>query len=567
MKASKGVALKTLGRLPLIWSIVVVLLLSFSGSLVWFAYDEYQRTLDREFRHLESNARIADAQMSSLLRSVHRLLADIAGDFKMHASEDLAEARFDIDLVEQRRLFPEIRTLTVTDAEGRVILSGAPDMIGADLSDREYFQVYRQGRGEGNVFVSPPYRTRFGDQSIALSLGLFDDQNRFGGIVVAGLDPHYFDTILSQVRPDYPNSTALLFHQSGAFVHRLPDPERYVGASLGGKGFQAHQQSGLPMTRRASVATSDGIKRLGVFRNLGDSPLGVGVSRGYHHALEGWYRNLALRSVLFTVTLIVTLILMVRAHRRERERHDLAVRLRQSVDRLTSSNTELERFAHVASHDLREPVRTLVSFSQLLERKLGSGRPGEINEYLDFVVGAAKRMDALVLDLLTYARVNSDVEPFQPVALDAVLDDVRHDLADALARTGTTIEAPRLPTVMGTRMQLHQLLQNLISNALKFQAPGTPPRLVFSLADEPGHWRISLTDNGIGLDPKYAEQIFVIFKRLHGEQAYPGTGVGLAVCRRIMERHNGRIWAESAGEGRGATFHLVFPKADAAEPA
>ncbi|MCC7168162.1 MAG: hypothetical protein IT565_11395 [Rhodospirillales bacterium] len=564
MKDLNGAALRTMGRLRLIWSVVVILLLSFSGSLVWFAYDEYQRTLEREFRYLESNARIADAQMSSLLRSVHRLLADIAGDFMMHASESVAEARFDIDLVEQRRLFPEIRTLAVTDATGRVILSGVPDQVGADLSDREYFLAHRQGQGGSNVFVSAPYRTRFGDQSIAFSHGLFDAQNRFGGIVVAGLDPKYIDTILSQVRPDYPNSTAFLFHQSGAFVHRLPDPERYVGARLGGLGFLAHKQSGLTMTRRASVATSDGVRRLAVFRNLDDSPLGIGISRGYHHALEGWYRNLALRVALFVLTTIVVVSLMIRALRRERERHELAVQLRQSVDRLTSSNTELERFAHVASHDLREPVRTLVSFSQLLERRLGTALSPDVKDYLDYVVGAAKRMDALVSDLLTYARVSSDVEPFRPVDLDLVLAEVRLDLADALARTGATLEAPRLPTVMGTRMQLHQLLQNLVSNALKFQSPGTPPRLVFSRTDEPGQWRISLTDNGIGLDPKYAEQIFVIFKRLHSDQAYPGTGVGLAVCRRIMERHNGRIWAESAGEGRGATFHLVFLKADAA---
>lgn len=232
--------------------------------------------------------------------------------------------------------------------------------------------------------------------------------------------------------------------------------------------------------------------------------------------------------------------------------------LQASLERLSLSNTELERFAYVASHDLREPVRTVVSFSQLLSRKLHDAKADELQEYLDYVVDAAKRMDQLVSDLLAYSRVSHDEQPFEGVDLNDVLNDVKTDLAKTIDQAQGLIVADPLPKIMGIKLQLYQLFQNIIANALKFRRADLAPRIDLSVSHDDNTWHLQFADNGIGIDAKYAEQIFVIFKRLHTAQAYPGTGVGLAICRRIMERHNGRIWAEPRADQPGTVFHLVF---------
>ncbi len=249
------------------------------------------------------------------------------------------------------------------------------------------------------------------------------------------------------------------------------------------------------------------------------------------------------------------------------KQRDMESRLRESLEQLVNSNIELERFAYVASHDLREPIRTIVMFSQLLTRHLQENLSGEVKECLDFVITAAKRMDALVSDLLSYSRIASDSQPFSDVDLNAVLAEVRSDLKSVIETTGASIESGPLPNVPGIRLLLHQLFQNLISNAVKFRKPGQAPQIRITAQRDASGWQITFADNGIGIEPQYAEQIFIIFKRLHTAQAYPGTGVGLAICKRIMDRHNGRIWVESQGEGTGTSFHILLPETQLASSA
>ncbi|MCC7167397.1 MAG: hypothetical protein IT565_07485 [Rhodospirillales bacterium] len=559
MKGWDWSALPGLKRLRLIWSIAAITLLTFGSSYVWFTYDEYRRTLEREFQYLESNARIADAQLSGLLRNLQRLLGDIGEDMKDFTPD--REPEYDLFLQERKRHFPEIRSLVVINAEGRVTLTGNPNLKGFDASGRDYFMAHRDQVIEPNFYASKPFKTSFGDIGIAFSLALRDAEGRFLGAVVSGVDPKYFEAVLAQVRPSGAGSVVGLFRLDGDLVYRLPDPERFFATNIAAnQGFAQHLRSGEVMTRQLALSASDGIKRMYVFRIIGSTRLGVAVSRGYDEVMAGWWRNLILRLVVFVLAAMVVIGLTAVVHRRQRESQDMEARLRQSVDRLTSSNTELERFAYVASHDLREPVRTVVSFSQMLGRHLGPQRSPEATECLGFVIGAPKRMDSLVSELLVYARITSDVEPFQPVDLNQVIDEVRKDIAFAIEQTGAEFAIQPLPTVMGIKLQIHQLVQNLTSNALKFQTFGQKPRLEVSATEQPEGWRISFTDNGIGIDPRYADQVFEIFKRLHTEKAYPGTGMGLAICRRIMERHQGRIELESAGPGQGSAFHLDFPK-------
>lgn len=239
------------------------------------------------------------------------------------------------------------------------------------------------------------------------------------------------------------------------------------------------------------------------------------------------------------------------------QRKEADEQLRQTIDYLARTNTELERFAYVASHDLQEPVRSVVSFSQLLERRLGPRLNEDEREFLSFIVGSAKRMGDLVRDLLTYARMTNHRNLFAPVDLNGIARDVCANLRSLIDERQADLRIASLPTVNGDRIQLVELLQNLISNAIKFARPGTPPEIQIAARRDGRYWRLSIRDNGIGIEPEYFERIFIIFQRLHTGQAYSGTGIGLALCKRIIEQHGGEIWVEST-PGEGTTFFFTL---------
>lgn len=225
---------------------------------------------------------------------------------------------------------------------------------------------------------------------------------------------------------------------------------------------------------------------------------------------------------------------------------------------LQRSNQELQQFAYVASHDLQEPLRMVSSYVQLLAQRYRGQLDRDADDFIGFAVDGAERMQRLIEDLLAYSRVGTRGAPAAPVALESVLAQAEQNLQAAIAETGAVITHDPLPTVVADGTQMGQLLQNLLGNALKFRGP-EPPRLHVGCTDDGAHWIFSVKDNGIGFDMAYAERIFVIFQRLHPREEYPGTGMGLAICSKIVERHGGRIWAEAA-PGAGATFFFTLPK-------
>ena len=245
------------------------------------------------------------------------------------------------------------------------------------------------------------------------------------------------------------------------------------------------------------------------------------------------------------------------------ERKRVEETLAQKAAELTRSNAELEQFAFVASHDLQEPLRKIQAFGDRLKVKCEGTQSGEVKDYLDRMQNAAARMRTLINDLLAFSRVIRSSEPFVQVDLAVVTREVLSDLEVRVERTGAKIEAGLLPTIEADPMQMRQLLLNLISNALKFQPPGGTPvikltsRLLNAASGEP-LCELSVQDNGIGFDEKYLDKIFAVFQRLHGRTEYEGTGVGLAVCRRIVDRHHGSIVAHSR-PGEGATFLVTLP--------
>lgn len=233
--------------------------------------------------------------------------------------------------------------------------------------------------------------------------------------------------------------------------------------------------------------------------------------------------------------------------------------LRKMGDELQLSNRELEQFAYVVSHDLREPLRTISGFLNLVQKKSRDRLDAQGNEYIDYAVQGAERLDRMILDLLEYSKIHRQELTRRPVSLFDIWLEAVENLRYLIEDTGTRITHDPLPMVRGDTGQLVRLLQNLIGNAITY-CKGRKPRIHIGVASEGDHWRIAVQDNGIGIEPEHQKRIFKIFQRLHTQKEYPGTGIGLAICQKIVERHGGCIWVDSE-PGKGSTFYFTLSKA------
>jgi len=241
------------------------------------------------------------------------------------------------------------------------------------------------------------------------------------------------------------------------------------------------------------------------------------------------------------------------------ERKKAEAALREAHEELKRSNAELEQFAYVASHDLQEPLRMVSSYTQLLMRRYGDKLDGDAKDFTAFIVDGATRMKQLIEDLLAYSRVGTRDKNFKPVDAESSLKRALTNLRAAIQDSGATVTQDKLPTIPCDEVQLAQLFQNLIGNALKFRKPDVAPAVHVGAAEQGAEWEFTVRDNGIGIEPQYFERIFMVFQRLHDKGEYPGTGIGLAIVKKVVERHGGRIWVQSQ-PGAGTTFHFTMPK-------
>jgi signal transduction histidine kinase len=273
--------------------------------------------------------------------------------------------------------------------------------------------------------------------------------------------------------------------------------------------------------------------------------------------------------IFFVSALMISLVTgamqraQARVHEAEAQVRMAAVRqrdleaLRRTADELARSNKDLEQFAYVASHDLQEPLRQVRAFVDLLREQHGDKLGGKAGEYLQFVYDGAARMRELVQGLLAYSRAGSPEDGRQSVDCRQALDTAVANLQLSIGEAGARITHDDLPAVQAEPTQLAQLFQNLVGNALKFRRDGVAPEIHVGACRDGNRWILSVKDNGIGIDPAHHEKVFLIFQRLHGREKYPGTGIGLAVCKKIVERHGGKIWIESK-VGQGSTFYFTL---------
>ncbi len=277
----------------------------------------------------------------------------------------------------------------------------------------------------------------------------------------------------------------------------------------------------------------------------GGSLVGIVGFDSFHLALELGDEDLGLIRMFGEI-----IVNAIKRKKRELE-------LRHKTAELERSNKELEQFAYIASHDLQGPLRKIMGYINLIRRRYADTIDPNAAEFLDYIARSAQKMRDLITDLLTYSRAGNRPLHKEPVDTEQILLDVLGNLQDEIRQTGAVIDYSSLPEVMADPVQLEQLFYNLLSNAIKFHGD-KPPRVRISAREVNGFWEFAISDNGIGIPPQFHNRIFVIFQRLHSEDKYPGTGIGLAICKKIVERHGGQIWVESE-PGQGSTFYFTLP--------
>lgn len=240
------------------------------------------------------------------------------------------------------------------------------------------------------------------------------------------------------------------------------------------------------------------------------------------------------------------------------ERKKAELQLKEYAENLKRSNEDLELFVHIATHDLQEPVRGIVNYTQLLLNQCREGKSPQTEKYLKIIENAGLQMNILVNDLREYSRVRTHAKSLEQVDTGTILMHALNNLQLVIKETRASITHDPLPVVLADATQITQVFQNLIDNAIKFRGEGVIPQIHISAVSLDGMWQFAVRDNGIGIPRDYLDKIFILFERLHGRDAYPGTGLGLALCKRIIERHGGRIWVESE-VGKGSTFYFTLP--------
>ncbi|BAE51680.1 sensor histidine kinase [Paramagnetospirillum magneticum] len=442
--------------------------------------------------------------------------------------------------------------LRFTNAAGVVIASADMSGYGTDIGDREYFLAHRDNPGFG-LAISPPTLGRISNKWVLIFARRLEyADGSFAGIVFAPVTISWFEQKFNNLEVGPQGTVVMRGDASRNFdlLARFPHAG-YVGQTTVSNTFReritANPQGG---TYEAS-AGADNIRRTFSYQPIANYPLITLVGMATEDYLGEWRKEGIKVIVLAGAFIIVTTLGgfgMLRSWRT----------LELQTDELARSNADLEQFAYVASHDLQTPLRNIASYAQLLARRYEGRLDKDADEFIGYIVGGAKHMSSMIPDLLDYARVSRSPPEFVPVDLNAVVKSVLTNLGPDLQASGATVTMDALPVVLAEARQAESLFQNLLENALIYRKPDAPPQIEIKATLEPkGLWLISVRDNGIGIEPAYFEKIFVIFQRLEPARFPGGTGIGLALCRRIVHRFGGSIWVESEPQ-KGTTFNFTL---------
>jgi len=547
-------SLRIRARGPLLFG-PLLLILVLLGLQCWGAYEGAKREAH------STVANLADVLTHSIDSTLVRIHADLGAFAALAAAEPL-QHRPDLlraTMEQSLRGFDAVLNYRVIDANGDAVIGAGSLSSEAKLNvaDRDWFQDLRQNPNRDFVLSEVLISRVNGKAGIVLARPLRNQQQEFAGAVNAYIDLQWLQRLIDQLDIGNQGLVTLRLREKAQLLLRRPQVVEQLNES--NTGLLALHLSTATKAEGEFVSAIDHLERLYAFRSLPHFPLAVVVALSSNHYLSSWYHQAVMTGLLALILTVIQLSVYRRLNRAYDDTVVMATELQRSNLNLERSNAELEEFAYIASHDLQTPLRNIASFSQLLARRYHGQLDQEGREFIDFIVTNATRMSGLIQDLLAYARVSRAES--SPPAIDSttVLAQVLADLAPQVAGAAARIESGPLPWVSTSPHQLSSLFTNLIENALKYHHPDRKPEIRISAEpDENGLWHFMVSDNGIGIAREHWDQIFAIFQRLHSIDAYPGNGVGLALCRRMVHRWGGTIWVESV-PGEGSTFHFTAP--------
>jgi len=596
------------GTLLLLVAVVLLPLLIVQAGIytVWY----YTRWSEQELATLDT-ATEAAATFAAFVDDIHRQASAI-GDAIVQLKPKFPD-QVNVFLAAADESYPSVRSWSWIDPKGVILASSQSKMIGVNVGDRGYLQGLLRGRpwavsdlltdrliGDRIIVVADRVEDRkgrlvgvvaavadvktLGERAVALqhtvgeAIALFDRH----GVLVFNTQPK--GGMFEDWRPDDPILTKAIAEgkpQIGVLRRAIGNgkPEAFIAARVpvrdigwvagarrpvsqamagvhaglwiaGGLNFLVAVASAL-----LAFSTSGGLIRQ--LRMLQLHAEAIGRGQPTRFAEDAGIHELAQLGAAFNRMgdSILRHTQQLEAAN-QRLQHEIADRER-TAEQLMKSNEELEQFAYVASHDLQEPLRVVVGYVQLLDRRYKTRLDAGADEFLHYIVDGVSRMQQLIGDLLDYSRIGTRAKPFQTVDLRTVVDRALANLQRVVEENDAKVTCDPLPNVRGDESQLVQLFQNLIANGVKFHNERAP-EIHISARREQDHWVFAVGDNGIGIERQYWERIFVIFQRLHTRRKYEGTGIGLAICKRIVERHGGRIWVESE-PNQGTTFFFTIP--------
>ncbi|MFW6244519.1 MAG: sensor histidine kinase [Fibrobacterota bacterium] len=569
-------------------AVLIIMILSFSWvqsrySLQIQSNEEVARTLAVFFRRYVRDVIRAESILGRTVLSLAPEDSEVADQLLMTAA----------------RTFPSVNSFLLLDTNG-VVVAGDPRLRGTDLSGARFFREFQE---QDSTYLSNLEIDLLGDKpGYVICTRVAPGPQTPSGIVVGYIDPSVLaDIIFVLDRPSRGNF--VLYDRDGVLVYS----DLHANLDDSSRADFGDDDELLGEAREGRIAAGqvrqfdENSERIAAFVPVEPHGWVVGATEPV------WlvYRPI-LDEIIYSILAIAVTVLIVlwfgfrvigRISRsvRELQKHarmvgqgnyghkthpsgieefdilfsdfnsmgeqlqerDKAVKERASE--LERSNQELEQFAYVASHDLQEPLRTIAGYLQLIERRYKGKLDKDADEFIAFAVNGAHRLGIIINDLLAFSRVGTRGKPFTEFNSGDAVEDVLKSMRATVDGNNARVEKGELPRIKADLNQFRQLVQNLLSNAIKFRHPDRDPLIRIEAARTDGEWRFSFIDNGIGFESQYAERIFIAFKRLHTQDKFPGSGVGLAICRKIVQRHGGRIWAEST-PGEGATFHFTIPE-------
>ncbi|MBF0267314.1 MAG: PAS domain-containing protein [Alphaproteobacteria bacterium] len=655
---------------------------------------DHHHVTDSERQRLQTQAQVIHKNLEQEIRATNAALQELVNDLPRWRGKDGWGDGATVRLRALANAMPGIRTFSIVDKNGIVSAANRPEILGANVSSRDYFKDAQRAPSPDMLYLSPPFTSLLNVFIIGATRMIPGPNGGFDGVVNASLDPDYFATLLSSVNYA-PDMWSALAHSSGIHFMLRPDREGTAGMNVlkPNSFFTRHMESGKDVSIFSGTVYGTGENRIMAMINIRPENLQTNhffvasVSRDIDSVYAVWTRSAITQAAILAVIALASILAL--AHYQKRARHFEAARkdseaaLQKSLadfndlvnqipvgiyklrmqsngsqrfeyvsprwcsdlgvsretamesveatfskfhpedmekffkfntearlklkpfewegrlinengetrwlhiesrpnlqangdiiwsgiqyditervallDNLKRSNADLEQFAYVASHDLREPLRMISGFVSLLAKRNIDKFDEDSKEFIAFAVDGAKRMDGMIQDLLEYSRIGRGDRAFTLVDLKEAVDEAVLNLKPTIEGSNGTIEfTSPLPAVRGDYGMLMSLFQNLIGNALKYRDPDRKPVIRISAAKAFGQWVITVADNGIGMAPENLDRIFGVFQRLHSRQQYGGSGIGLAICKKVAERHQGRIWVEST-LGEGSAFHVSLP--------